>query len=54
MQPRRFIRLRSPNSTKLGGVLVLELSDEDEAMRVAQKLARRPGAASPCEMQNFP
>ena len=33
---------------------MLELSDEDEAMRVAQKLARRPGAASPCEMQNFP
>ena len=43
MQTRHIIHLASPDSSKLGSVIMLELSDEDEAMRVAQKLARETG-----------
>ena len=43
MQTRHIIHISSPNASKLGSVIMLELADDDEAMRVAQKLARETG-----------
>jgi hypothetical protein len=49
---RHVIQISSPDVSKLGSVIVLELADEDEAIKVAQKLGRL-GAASPCVMQHW-
>ncbi len=43
MQTRHIIHLSSPNTSKLGSVIMLELADEDEAVKVALKLARETG-----------
>jgi hypothetical protein len=40
---RHVIQISSPDVSKLGSVIVLDLADEDEAIKVAQKLARETG-----------
>ena len=40
---RHVIHVSSLDVTKLGSVIVLDLADEDEAITVAQKLARETG-----------
>jgi hypothetical protein len=40
---RHLIHVSSPDVSKLGSVIVLDLADEDEAIKMAQKLARETG-----------
>jgi len=40
---RHVIHVSSPDVSKLGSVIVLDLADEVEAIKVAQKLARETG-----------
>jgi hypothetical protein len=40
---RHVILVSSPDVSKLGSVIVLDLADEDEAIKMAQKLARETG-----------
>jgi hypothetical protein len=43
-----------PDVSKLGSVIVLDLADEDEAIKMRAKNSRaRLGAASPCVMQRW-
>ena len=40
---RHVIHVLSPDVSKLGSVIVLDLANEDEAIKMAQKLARETG-----------
>ena len=40
---RHVIQISSPDVSKLGSIIVLDLADEDEAIKVAEKLARETG-----------
>ena len=40
---RHVIHVSSPDVSKLGSVIVLDRADEDEAIKLAQKLARETG-----------
>jgi len=40
---RHVIHVSSPDVSKLGSVIVLDLADEDEAIKMAEKLARETG-----------
>jgi hypothetical protein len=43
MKIPHIIHIASPDVAKRGSIIVLELDDEDEAKRVAQKLAQVTG-----------
>ena len=38
-----LIQVSSPDVSKLGSLILLELADDDEAIQVAQKLAQETG-----------
>jgi hypothetical protein len=40
---RHVIHVSSPDVSKLGSVIVLDLADEDEAIKIAHKLALKTG-----------
>jgi hypothetical protein len=42
-QVHHLIHISSPDVSKVGSVIVLDLADEDEAIKVAEKLARETG-----------
>jgi len=42
-QLRHLIQISGADVRKLGSVIVLDLADEDEAIKMAQKLARETG-----------
>jgi hypothetical protein len=41
--PPLIIHVANPDDSKQGSVIMLELADENEAIKVAQKLARETG-----------
>ena len=43
MSLQHIIHMSSPDVSKRGSLILLELADHDEAIRVAQKLARETG-----------
>jgi hypothetical protein len=42
-QLRHLIQISSADVTKLGSIIVLDLADEDEAVKIAHKLALKTG-----------
>jgi hypothetical protein len=40
---RHVIQIANPDASKQSGVIILDLADEDEAVRVARKLALETG-----------